>query len=72
MSLFNTSKFSSLLSTCLSSSGKFSCFFIALFIASGNLHGCAVDKTIQSLKESFFATPTPTAVCGSNIILFSS
>ena len=72
MSFFNTSKLSSLLSTCLSSSGKFSCFFIALSVASGNLQGCAVDKTTQSLKVSFFATPTPTAVWGSNIILFSS
>ena len=49
--------------------GNFSCLFIALFVASGNLHGCAVDKTTQSLKDSFFAAPTPTAVCGSNIIL---
>ena len=60
--LYKNSKFSSLLRTCLSSSGKFSCLFIALSVASGNLHGCAVDKTTQSLKDNFFATPTPTAV----------
>ena len=43
--------------------------FIALFVAFGNLQGWAVDKTTQSLNDSLFTTPTPTAVCGSNIIL---
>ena len=66
---FNTWKFSSLSSTCWSSLGNFSCLFIALFVASGNLHGWPVDKTTQSLNDSLFAAPTPTAVCGSNIIL---
>ena len=46
---------------------------MALFIASGNLHGWAVDKTmLLTFKSIFSKTPRPTAVWGSIIILYFS
>ena len=42
-----------------------------LSVASGNLLGCAVDKTTQSFKDKFCAAPTPIAVCGSKTTPFS-
>ena len=59
--------------TCLSSLGSSGLILIALLIASGNLDGWAVANTMLIPSNfTLLKAPYPTAVCGSNIVLYLS